>query len=375
MKKKILDGIVGARPNLMKMAPLARALAKDDTFELRLIHTGQHYDDQMSEVFFREFGLSAPAFNLRVGSGSQAVQTARILEGYERLLIENGNPAGVIVLGDVTSTMACTLVAAKMGIAVAHVEAGLRSYDKSMPEEINRIVTDAIAELLFVSDPSGLHSLGHEGHDWRKIHYVGNLMIDTLLSELPTAEHSSILESCGVKPGAYVYMTLHRPSNVDDPQVLRCLIDAILLIASECPVVFAVHPRTQRNLGNLNLNVEHRSLRLIEPLGYRDNIKMIKYAKAVLTDSGGIQEEASVLDVPCITLRFNTERPVTIDFGTCELVGNDPAKILEAWCRVKANAWKKAGKIPLWDGLTGERIAIVLREQWGMAGLGLSNGL
>lgn len=361
----LIDGIVGARPNLMKIAPLARAIAQDGTFVLRLIHTGQHYDPNLSQVFFSELGIAPPEHNLQVGSGSQTLQTARIMEGYENVLVRSGVPRGVIVVGDVTSTLACSLVAAKLGLPVAHVEAGLRSGDRSMPEEINRIVTDGLADPLFVSDPEGLIHLAREGHAPTSIHLVGNVMIDTLMRELPHASESGILESLGLRPGEYVYLTLHRPSNVDSRDVLMRLIAMFTTLGKELPVVFAVHPRTQKNLETLGIGITGLpGLIAISPLGYRDNLRMIQCAKAVFSDSGGIQEEASQLDVPCLTLRENTERPVTVRLGSCELVGAEPDLIMEAWNRVKRGQWKKATPIPLWDGKSAGRIVQILKESW-----------
>jgi len=365
MPKPLLDGIVGARPNMMKMAALARAVEKDGTFHLRLIHTGQHYDECMSGVFFDELELPEPSFNLEVGPGSHGVQTARILEGYENILLTEERPRGVVVVGDVNSTVACTLAAVKLGVPVAHVEAGLRSGDRTMPEEINRIVTDALSDLLFVSEPAGLVHLAKEGRPREIIHFVGNIMMDTLFHTLPYAEGSDLLDKLDLRPGSYVYLTLHRPSNVDNPAVLRRLMNLFAEISEEMPILFAVHPRTRVRLEQaaLPLTFSER-LRMIEPLGYRDNLQAIRHARAVFTDSGGIQEEASVLGVPCLTLRHHTERPITVERGSSELVGDDPARILEAWGRVKEGCWKQAAPIPLWDGHTGERIVEHLRRAW-----------
>jgi len=361
-----IDGIVGARPNLMKMAPLARALAADGVFQLRLIHTGQHYDRAMSEVFFEELGLSQPAFNLEVGGGTAGEQTARILERYEGILLDGPRPRGVVVVGDVTSTMACTLAAVKLGVSVAHVEAGLRSGDRSMPEEINRIVTDSVADLLLVSDASGLSNLAREGHPNSKVSFVGNLMIDTLFRELPRAEQSPVLKELGLEGLPYAYLTLHRPANVDDPTVLQSLMDTVTSLSEDLPIVFAVHPRTRARLANLKPPfTPSERLRIIEPLGYRDNLQMIRSAAVVLTDSGGIQEESSVLNVPCLTLRDSTERPVTVELGSSELVGANSERIREAWSRVRSGRWKKCAGIPLWDGQTAGRIVAVLRKAWG----------
>jgi UDP-N-acetylglucosamine 2-epimerase (non-hydrolysing) len=363
MKKPILHGVVGTRPNMMKMAPLARALAGDGTFALRLIHTGQHYDEQMSEVFFRELGLPAPVFNLHTGSGTQGQQTAKIIEGYERVLFDE-TPRGLIVVGDVTSTMACTLAAAKLNIPVAHVEAGLRSFDRTMPEEINRMVTDALAEILFASDPAALVNLAREGHSPESIKFVGNIMIDNMFHELGKIDGTAIVKNLGLEPKRYVYLTMHRPSNVDEESVLRPLMDLFAELSSEISFIFAVHPRTRKMLTRYAIKMPEDRFRLVEPLGYRQSLCMIKEAFAVLTDSGGMQEESSVLNVPCLTLRWNTERPVTVDMGSSELVGNDVDLIREAWRRLIGGGWKKASLIPLWDGQTAPRIVRCLVEAW-----------
>jgi UDP-N-acetylglucosamine 2-epimerase (non-hydrolysing) len=365
MNRGVLHGIVGARPNMMKMAALARAVKEDGTFGLQVIHTGQHYDEKMSEVFFRELGLPTPMCNLSVGSGSQGAQTAKILEGYERILLEKERPVAVLVVGDVTSTMACTLAAAKLGIPVAHIEAGLRSRDRSMPEELNRIVTDALADLLLVSEPDGLINLAREGHDQRDIRLVGNIMVDTLIRELPRARESTILKDLELIEGAYAYLTVHRPSNVDDPKILRSLLDVMAELCNDVPFIFAAHPRTRLSLEKESIKLPPTSrFRVVPPLGYRDNLRMIQSAYAVLTDSGGIQEETSFLNVPCLTLRFSTERPITVELGSSELVGNDPELIRRSWMRLRNNNWKIANGIPLWDGHAAERIVLELVRKW-----------
>lgn len=365
MGKIMIDGIVGTRPNIMKMAALAKAIEADGTFRLRLIHTGQHYDSQMSEVFLQQLGLPNIDFNLNVGSGSQGAQTARIIEEYENLLIKEGYPKGVLVVGDVTSTMACTLVGAKLQLPVAHVEAGLRSNDRSMPEEINRLVTDSISDLLLVSDPDGLINLGREGHSSDKVKYVGNVMIDTLFSQLAYVSQSTICEQLGLTSGEYAYLTLHRPSNVDDPDVLRRMMSVISDLSNELPFVFAMHPRTKARIESFGIALPNSSkFTAIGPLSYLDNIRMIRESKVVLSDSGGIQEEASALNIPCLTLRYNTERPCTVELGSSELVGNDPALIKDAWTRVMSGKWKQACSIPLWDGHASARIVDVLKSHW-----------
>jgi UDP-N-acetylglucosamine 2-epimerase (non-hydrolysing) len=361
-----LDGIVGTRPNMMKMAPLARALAEDGTFALRLVHTGQHYDEQMSDVFFNELGMPVPAANFRVGPGNPGAQTARILERYEELLLAGEKPRGVIVVGDVTSTMACALAAVKQGVPIAHVEAGLRSGDRQMPEEINRIVTDAVADLLFVSDPEGLIHLAREGQPREKIRLVGNIMMDSLFRELPQAAASAILQDLGLREKEYAYVTLHRPANVDDPAVLRRLMGVLGELCHDVPLVFAAHPRTRARLEQAGISVPAgERFQVVAPLGYRDNLRLIRDARGVLSDSGGIQEETSVLGVPCLTLRDNTERPITVELGSSELVGSDPVRIREAWGRLMAGNWKRASPIPLWDGHTAERTVRHLRDAWG----------
>jgi UDP-N-acetylglucosamine 2-epimerase (non-hydrolysing) len=366
MANIFVDGIVGTRPNMMKMAPLARAIESDGAFRLRLIHTGQHYDQRMSEVFFTELGLPAPAFNLKVGSGTHGEQTARILEGYEKILLTEEKPRGVVVVGDVTSTMACALAAVKLGIPVAHVEAGLRSGDRTMPEEINRIVTDALSDILLVSDPDGLVNLAREGQPKEKIAFVGNILMDSLFRELPYAEQSPMLVALGLTPGQYAYLTLHRPSNVDDPAILDRLLGLFEEMSHDLPMLFAMHPRTRTRLEQAGFALPASDrFRVIEPLGYRDNLRVIQCARVVLTDSGGIQEETSVLNVPCLTLRFNTERPVTVEIGSSELVGNDETRIRDAWQRLLSGRWKQAAPIPLWDGRTAERIVSRLRHEWG----------
>ena len=362
-----IDGVVGARPNMMKMAPLARALARDATFSLRLVHTGQHYDAAMSSGFFSELGLPVPDVNLEVGSGPQGEQTARILAGYERCLLQSpSRPRGVVVVGDVNSTLAGALAAAKLGVPVAHVEAGLRSGDRAMPEELNRILTDALADLMFVSDPAGMEHLRREGRPPERCWLVGNVMVDTLMHELARADGSAVLGRLGVARGQYAYLTLHRAGNVDDPAVLARLMRAVGAVARDVPVVFAVHPRTRARLEAIGL-ARLPQVISVEPQGYHDSLRLIRDAKAVLTDSGGIQEESSVLGVPCLTLRPSTERPITVERGTSELVGSDPEKIAAGWRLIAAGRWKRAPGIPLWDGRAAQRIVALLKQHWGGA--------
>ena len=362
----IIDGIVGARPNLMKMAPLSKAIFEDHSFQLRIVHTGQHYDYQMSKVFFDELGLPEPYINLEVGhdSSHQHEQTAEIIKRYSKFLDAQGKPRGVVVVGDVNSTLACSLVAAKELIPIAHVEAGLRSFDKTMPEEINRKICDTLSDILFVSDPSGLVNLAHEGHPGENIFYVGNIMIDTLMAKLPKAKESDVLQQFKLKGGEYAFVTMHRPSNVDFAEILASLLNTLNELSRDMPVVFAVHPRTRNRMEMLNMEFNTEAFILTEPLSYVDNLRMMLDAWAVLTDSGGMQEECSVLKVPCLTLRFNTERPITTTLGSSELVGNDVARIKAAWKRLMEGQWRTATDIPLWDGHTARRIVQVLRWKW-----------
>lgn len=366
MSRNVLDLVAGARPNFMKLAPVVRALRDSGRRDFRIVHTGQHYDSAMNDVFFRELEIPDPDVHLGVGSGSHGAQTARILERYEAHLIEK-KPAGTVVFGDVNSTVACALAAVKLGIPVAHVEAGLRSFDRTMPEEINRLLTDAVADLLLVSEPSGLVNLKKEGIPEEKIRLVGNVMIDTLYGRLDAAKALRKAESLGLRGGAYGFVTLHRPSNVDGPEILARLLDLLHELSRELPIVFPVHPRTReaaRRMGLENL-IEPGQSRLIclGPLPYLDTISLVAGAGVVLTDSGGLQEETSVLGIPCLTMRENTERPVTVEKGTSRLVGNDPGRIRRAFGDVMAGKWPKGGSIPMWDGRTGIRVAAEL-DAW-----------
>ncbi|MFO0840233.1 MAG: UDP-N-acetylglucosamine 2-epimerase (non-hydrolyzing) [Phycisphaerae bacterium] len=361
---KIIN-ICGARPNFMKIAPLMRAYQRHPAIQALLVHTGQHYDANMSELFFKQLHIPEPDINLEVGSGSHARQTADVMTRFEPIVIEH-KPDWVVVVGDVNSTIACALVATKLGVKVAHVEAGLRSFDRSMPEEINRLLTDAISDLLFVSEPSGVENLRKEGVADAKIHFVGNVMIDTLKANLEAAERSAILEKLGVRPREYNVATLHRPSNVDDKPTFSRIVDALETIQRDLPIVFPMHPRTVANLGKLGFADRFKALpriRIIEPLGYLDFLKLTGRAACVLTDSGGIQEETTILGVRCLTLRENTERPVTLTHGTNELVGTGTESIVEAYRRARAS---KQGSAPVpekWDGLAAERIAEILARE------------
>jgi len=358
--------IAGARPNFMKIAPVVAALKRrPDAFDSLLVHTGQHYDEQMSQVFFDELGIPRPDINLNVGSGSHAQQTAAIMTGFEQVLLAQSIDM-VLVVGDVNSTIACALVASKLGVPIAHVEAGLRSYDRRMPEEINRVLTDQISDLLFTTEESAADNLRREGIDAGKVHFVGNVMIDTLLAHQERARATNVLESLRLEPRGYGLLTLHRPSNVDDTAAFEGLMRGIAAVAAEIPVVFPVHPRTRpaiaRSATAAGLVAENR-LRLVDPLGYLDFIGLMERARVVLTDSGGIQEETTILGVPCLTLRENTERPVTITHGTNRLVGSDPSKIADAWNSVRRDTTRPA-RPPLWDGRAAERIVDVLAAYW-----------
>jgi UDP-N-acetylglucosamine 2-epimerase (non-hydrolysing) len=364
-KRLTIVNIVGARPNLPKIAPLIRQMRQHAEIEPLLVHTGQHYDDQLSAIFFRQMGIPAPDVNLAVGSGSQAAQTAEILRRVEPVLLAQ-QPDLVLVVGDVNSTLAVSLAAVKLGIPVAHVEAGLRSFDRSMPEEINRVLTDAIANYLFVTEEDAIANLLREGRPRASIHFVGNVMIDSLRHFLSIAQESRIGHELGLRQGPewrrFAVLTLHRPSNVDAPDTLAALLGAIEAVAAQVPVIFPVHPRTQQRLAAAG-RAHHPQLRLTPPIGYLDFLCLLSKATLVLTDSGGIQEETTALGVPCLTLRQNTERPVTITEGTNLLVGTDPQKILATANEILAGR-SKAGRVPpLWDGKAAERIVTMLLQR------------
>jgi len=350
--------VVGARPNFMKMAPLVAELRRRG-LDYLLIHTGQHYSPEMSQSFFAELEMPPPQVNLEVGSGTQTVQTAEIMKRVEPVLAE-WCPDLVIVVGDVNSTLAGALVAAKLFIPVAHVEAGLRSYDRRMPEEINRVLTDAISHYLFITEPGAAANLQREGVPGERIHQVGNVMIDTLLRFRDKAARSGILDQLALRPHGYAVATLHRPSNVDEPARLASLMDVLRELARELPVVFPVHPRTRQRLAALT--APSGGVLLTEPLGYLDFLRLMSEARLVLTDSGGIQEETTILQVPCLTLRENTERPVTIEQGTNRLAGVEPARIL-ALAKETLAAGLPQPRIPeLWDGRASVRILDVLER-------------
>ena len=365
---KILN-IVGARPNFMKISPLMREYGKHTYIESILVHTGQHYDEKMSDLFFRDLGIPQPDINLEIGSASHAVQTAEIMKAFEPIVLEH-KPDAVLVVGDVNSTIACGLVAVKLGIKLVHVEAGLRSFDRTMPEEINRILTDSISDLLFCTEQSGVDNLINEGVSTDRIHLVGHVMIDTLLSNLDKANKSTILsqlEAQGCVNGdGFAVLTMHRPSNVDDPIVFSRILDALAVIQQDIPILFPIHPRTRKNLFRLGLQqrVERLTrLHLLEPIGYLDFLKLTSCAKVVLTDSGGIQEETTILKVPCITLRENTERPVTVEIGSNQIVGTNPARIVAAYNNAVSDNWRQPQIPPLWDGHAAERIVNIMKNK------------
>ena len=353
--------VVGARPNFMKVGPVHRALEAAGA-RSTIVHTGQHYDARMSDVFFRQLGLPEPDFYLGIGGGSHAEQTARVMMAFEEVLLEV-KPDLVLVVGDVNSTVAATLVAVKLHVPVAHVEAGLRSGDRRMPEEINRLCTDAISDLLFVTEQSGLDNLKHEGTPDERVHFVGNVMIDSLVHAREAARELGSPAAHGVEPGGYILMTMHRPSNVDTQEPLEEMVRLVEGLAEMLPVVLPAHPRTAGNLekfGLLDRLKAVEGLRLIEPAGYLEFLGLMEGAAVVVTDSGGVQEETTFLGVPCLTLRENTERPATIDLGTNELSPLDAAHVIG---RVRSIlGGERAGHRvpPLWDGKAAERIAAVL---------------
>lgn len=370
-----IDIIAGARPNFMKIAPIMRAFsahaerhaaasggtsgAGASPIVPRLVHTGQHYDRRMSADFFEQLGIPEPDVNLECGSGTQAEQTATIMTRYERLLMEAPSAACVVV-GDVTSTMACAIVARKMGVPVAHVEAGIRSGDWSMPEEINRVVTDSITNWFFTTSEVANANLRKGGAAESSIFFVGNTMIDTLLANLGRLREPSFLKAERLQAGKYLVLTLHRPANVDDPASLRRLLDTIVANARGRTIVFPVHPRTSKSLAAIG--GAPRGILIVEPQPYLEFIHLVKHSFGVITDSGGITEETTVMGVPCMTLRDSTERPETVTMGTNELIGTDPAAIPAAMARLMDGKWKSGSIPPLWDGRTGERIVAHLAE-------------
>ena len=356
--------VAGARPNFMKVAPLLRECDRREGVRTILVHTGQHYDDGLSDVFFRDLAIRPPDHELKVGSGSHAEQTAEIMRRFEPVCTAQ-KPDIVVVVGDVNSTMAASLVAVKLGIPVAHVEAGLRSFDRTMPEEINRIVTDAIASWHFTTEPSANENLRQEGIPEDRIHFVGNVMIDTLLTCRKRAASSRVLDDLGFRDGStqpkpYGVVTLHRPTNVDDPARLKALVKALRQVSATLPLIFPVHPRTSSALDRLSWSGGNSPLYLVKPLGYLDFLQLLANARLVITDSGGIQEETTILQVPCLTVRDTTERPITIACGWNRLVGTSPDMLISACREELALRARRGQQPPLWDGKSSQRVLDVL---------------
>lgn len=356
--------VCGARPNFMKIAPIMAAIAQSGRLSPYLVHTGQHYDEKMSKSFFDVLGIPHPDIDLGVGSGSHAEQTAKVMVEFEKTCLRE-KPDMVVVVGDVNSTMACTIVAKKLWIPVAHVEAGLRSWDMRMPEEINRMVTDSICDLFFTTEPEGNENLLRFGAAKERVHFVGNVMIDTLLQNRAAAEKNPILEESGVKPGGYCLLTLHRPSNVDDPEALGRIFAALERIQERIPIVFPAHPRTLGMIAKHGLSDRVKAMTGLyfrDSTDYHQTLKLNANSRFVLTDSGGLQEETTALGIPCITIRENTERPVTAAIGTNEVVGTSTERILDAVDRILSGKWKK-GAIPEgWDGNASGRIVSILER-------------
>lgn len=366
--KKVIH-IVGARPNFMKVAPIHRAISERGVLEQRLLHTGQHYDVKMSDVFFTDLGMPAPDIHLGIGSGSHTEQTARVMIELEKVFTQE-KPDLVSVVGDVNSTLSAALVAVKMGIGLAHVEAGLRSGDRTMPEEINRLLVDRVSDLLLTPSADADANLLREGLEPQRIRLVGNVMIDSLLAAREKALQLPTLRDMGLVPKGYAVCTLHRASNVDDPQVLQGLLSALCHVASRLPVVFPVHPRTRKRMADLGLTdtlARTPGLQLVDPMGYLEFLALTSQARLVFTDSGGLQEETTVLGIPCLTVRENTERPITVDVGTNLVVGTDPARIRQAADRILDGNEKKGRAPDFWDGRSGERIALLYEEFLGVS--------
>jgi UDP-N-acetylglucosamine 2-epimerase (non-hydrolysing) len=362
--KPLIIFVAGARPNFMKIAPLAAAARRMKGIDFTIVHTGQHYDAAMSDLFFKELEIPEPDVNLGVGSGTHAQQTAAIMTGFEEV-VNTKRPAMVVVVGDVNSTIACALVSVKLGIKVAHVEAGLRSFDRNMPEEINRLLTDSISDYLFVTEQSAVDNLMHEGIDPAKVFFHGNVMIDTLLRFKARAAESRIREELGLKEQGYAPITLHRPSNVDTPDPLNRILDAFCELDGSVPLLWPIHPRTTASLKRFGLKKrldEIKALRITPPLGYIDFLKLQSDAKVIITDSGGIQEEANILKVPCVTLRENTERPSTVDCGGNVIVGNDTAAIVNNVKRMLDLDRAEISSPPKWDGKAADRIMETLNK-------------
>lgn len=362
---KIIN-VVGARPNMMKIAPIIAAMQKHDNIEPLLLHTGQHYDQKMSQIFFDELSIPKPDIYLGIGSGTHAEQTANVMIAFEKVLLEH-KPDVVLVVGDVNSTMACSITATKLHIPVAHVEAGLRSFDRDMPEEINRLVTDAIADMLLTTSRNANKLLQNEGIPDEKIFFVGNVMIDTLTQHRDKAQHLETPAKFGLKAGKYALLTLHRPSNVDDKTIFGGILDALITIQQNIPILFPAHPRTRKQIEKFGFTerlTDAPNIHIIEPQGYLAFLDLMMHARMMLTDSGGIQEETTILGVPCLTLRANTERPITITEGTSQLVGSDPEKIMAAAKEVLADDGKSGGIPELWDGHAADRIVAALIKKY-----------
>ncbi len=357
--------VAGARPNFMKISPIIKALTRQQAsgkkLSFRLVHTGQHYDKKMSADFFEQLGIPEPDANLEAGGGTQAEQTAAIMVRFEKELMEN-RPDLILVVGDVTSTMACTITAKKLNVDAVHVEAGIRSGDMTMPEEINRIVTDSITDHFFTTSEVANEHLRKSGVGASRIHFVGNTMIDTLVQNLDRLQCPALWEESGLKQQKYFLLTLHRPANVDDPGNLEHLLTTIMKTTGDLPVVFPVHPRTRKVLDSIGYS--NSRLVLAEPMAYLEFIYLVRHALAVITDSGGITEEATYLGVPCMTMRNSTERPETVTMGTNELIGTDPDKLVPYLQKVMQGAWKAGGIPPLWDGQTAERIVSILCDHY-----------
>jgi len=364
MQKLKLLLVAAARPNFMKVAPLIKQISAHNqqangvALEYRLVHTGQHYDEKMSDIFFGELGIPAPDVNLGVGSGTHAQQTANVMTAFEPVC-QRESPDWVVVVGDVNSTMACALVCAKMGVRVAHVEAGLRSFDRTMPEEVNRIVTDALADLLLTPSPDADENLRREGIPDSKIRRVGNVMIDTLVANLPKARFNALSAKLGLKKKEFIYVTLHRPSNVDERQSLTCIMEELRSLAADVPVLFPMHPRTRKMCSQFGISLNGKAaLMVLDPLGYHDSLWLTENARLVLTDSGGLQEESTFFRTPCLTLRPNTERPITVTLGSNRLTN---LQRLRADLQLALNGESETGSVPpLWDGRASERIVEAL---------------
>ncbi len=361
----IIDVVAGARPNFMKVAALFAVADQFPALSLRLIHTGQHYDASMSDVFFKELGLPQPTHHLEAGSGSHATQTAEIMKRYENW-IKAQRPELCVVVGDVNSTIACALVAAKDGVKIAHVEAGLRSFDRTMPEEINRVLTDSISDLMFATEPSAVANLAREGRPLSAIHLVGHVMIDTLFRTRAKAEPLEVYRNFRVEDHGYVYLTLHRPANVDNLTTLEEICEQILWLSQRLPIIFPIHPRTRAKLGSARLAEKLQTtgcIHLIEPVGYLESVSLLLHARMVVTDSGGLQEESSALGVPCLTLRENTERPITLDEGTNTLIGRNWPLFQDCVTRITSGRYAARNTmIPFWDGRAGQRILSIIER-------------